>query len=404
MRIVYSIPTRIGAGGLGVDSFEALKGIYARGYLERVAAYGNRQREIPGRYIRPMRFYATKIFSNLPARYYYPAKRKSLDRMTVRVLRKGADLFHGWSGSSLRSLRYCRERGIVSFMENPAPHFRYSDEIIGAEYDSLGIRWKKDPEVFARFFGFGPDYLQEEYDSAQYLILESTFTRDTFLANGISADKLLVLHRGVDTVRFRPPEGPRPNRPFRVIFVGALGVRKGVRHLLDAWSELSLSDAELVLVGTVQDDVRPLLERRRGVGGIRVMGYVRDPVRLYQEGSVFVFPSLSEGSAKVTYEAMACGLPVIVTPNAGSVARDREDGFLIPPRDLEALKEKLLILYEDHELRDHMGQNARRRIEGFTWDAHREHLLAAYEAAYAGGPVGTGASRGTSSGEKETPG
>ncbi len=392
MKVVYSIPTRIGASGLGVDSFEALKGIYARGYLEKVVAYGNRQKEIPAHYIRPMRFYLTKVFSNLPARYYYPAKRKSLDRLTVRVLRKGADLFHGWSGSALRSLRYCRERGIVSFMENPAPHFRYSDGIIGAEYESLGIRWKKDPEVFPRFFGFGPDYLLEEYDTAKYLVLESEFTRDTFLANGIPAGKLVVLPRGVDTRGFRPPERLRPKRPFRVLFVGALGVRKGVRFLLDAWSDLAMKDAELVLAGTVQDDLRPLLERRKGMESIRVMGYVEDPVRLYQEASVFVFPTLAEGSAKVTYEAMACGLPVIVTPNAGSVARDREDGFLIPPRDRDALKEKLLALYENQEMRESMGRNARRHIEKFTWDAHRQHLLTVYEAAYTGRPVEPGAS------------
>ncbi|MGZ8461097.1 MAG: hypothetical protein ACXWW2_11775, partial [Candidatus Deferrimicrobiaceae bacterium] len=118
MRVVYSIPTRIGAGGQGVDSFEALRGIYARGYLERVVAYGNRQKEIPSSLIRTLGVGPYKIFSNLPARYYYPVKMKALDRVAVRVLRKGADLFHGWSGSSLRSLLYCRERGIVSFMEN----------------------------------------------------------------------------------------------------------------------------------------------------------------------------------------------------------------------------------------------------------------------------------------------
>lgn len=383
MKIVYSIPTRIGASGLGANSFEALKGIYARGYLERVVAYGNRQKEIPARYIRPMRFYATKIFSNLPARYYYPVKMKSLDRLTVRVLRKGADLFHGWSGSSLRSLRYCREKGIVSFMENPAPHFRYTDGIIGAEYDSLGIRWEKDPKVFKRFFGFGPDYLQEEYDTAQYLLLESEFTRDSFFSQGLPAEKLLVLPPGVDTVRLRPPESPRPKRPFRVVFVGAIGVRKGVRYLLDAWSALALRDAELVLVGTVQDDIRPLLARQRGAGGIRFMGFVGDLVRVYQEGSVFVFPSLSEGSAKVTHEAMACGLPVIVTPNAGSVARDREHGIVVPVQDKEALKQAILTLYENEELREELGRKARKHIEQYTWENHRKTLIDIYEDKFA---------------------
>lgn len=382
MRIVYSIPTRIGASGLGGNSFEALKGIYARGYLERVVAYGNRQQEIPARYIRPMRFYAAKIFSNLPARYYYPAKMKSLDRLTVRVLRRGGDLFHGWSGSSLRSLRYCRERGIVSFMENPAPHFRYGEEIIGAEYDSLGIRWKKDPEVFARFFGFGPDYLQEEYDSAQYLILESDFTRDTFRTNGIGEEKLLVVPSGVDTNRFVPPPR-REAGPFRAIFVGAIGVRKGVRYLLEAWKNLKLASAELLLVGIVQDDMRPVLERYvKSDPSIRMAGFVGDLVRLYQDASVFIFPSLSEGSAKVTYEAMACGLPMIVTPNAGSVVRDGEDGYIVPVRDNALLGEKILRLYENPGLREEMGRRARNHIESYTWDAHRKLLIETYEKAY----------------------
>ncbi|HJX72579.1 MAG TPA: glycosyltransferase family 4 protein [Candidatus Deferrimicrobiaceae bacterium] len=382
MRVVYSIPTRIGASGLGGNSFEALKGIYARGYLERVVAYGNRQQEIPARYIRPMRFYAAKIFSNLPARYYYPAKMKSLDRLTVRVLRKGADLFHGWSGSSLRSLRYCRERGIVSFMENPAPHFRYTEEIMNREYDELGIRWKKDPEVFARFFGFGPDYLQEEYDSAQYLILESDFTRDTFRTNGIGEEKLLVVPSGVDTNRFVPPPR-REAGPFRAIFVGAIGVRKGVRYLLEAWKNLKLASAELLLVGIVQDDMRPVLERYvKSDPSIRMAGFVGDLVRLYQDASVFIFPSLSEGSAKVTYEAMACGLPMIVTPNAGSVVRDGEDGYIVPVRDNALLGEKILRLYENPGLREEMGRRARNHIESYTWDAHRKLLIETYEKAY----------------------
>jgi glycosyltransferase involved in cell wall biosynthesis len=348
-----------------------------------VVAYGNRQKEIPPSLIRSLGIGPYKIFSNLPARYYYPMKMKALDRIAVRILRGGADLFHGWSGSSLRSLRYCREEGITSFMENPAPHFRYVDEIMGTEYDSLGIRWKKDPELFPRFFGFGPDYLQGEYEAARYLILESEFTRDTFLAQGFPASKLVVLPRGVDTVRFRPPEAPQPDRPFRVVFFGPIGVRKGARYLLEAWSKLKLRDAELVMLGSVQGDVRTFVERIGAADPtIRLMGFVKDTVRFYHDSSVLVLPSLSEGSAKVTYEAMACGLPVIVTPNAGSVARDGEDGFLIPPRDSEALQEKLLKLYEDRGMRENMGRNARKRAEMFTWDAHRRDLLAAYEAAY----------------------
>jgi glycosyltransferase involved in cell wall biosynthesis len=383
VKVVYSIPTRIGASGLGVDGFEALKGIYARGYLGKVVAYGNRQKEIPSNCIRPMRFYLTKIFSNLPARYYYPVKMKSLDRLTVRVLRKGADLFHGWSGSSLRSLSYCRERGIVSFLENPGPHFRYTEEIMSRECGELGIPWKKDPEIFKDFFGFSASYLQAEHDRADFIVLESDFTRDTFLSNGIGEEKLLVAPRGVDTNRFVPPPRRRKGT-FRAIFVGAIGVRKGVRYILEAWSDLDLKDAELLLVGTVLADMRSILPKLLGRSKtVRIAGFVGDPVGLYQDASVFIFPSLSEGSAKVTYEAMACGLPVIVTPNAGSVARDGEHGIVVPVRDREALKQAILTLYENEELREELGRNARRHIEQYTWEHHRKTLIGIYEDKFA---------------------
>jgi glycosyltransferase involved in cell wall biosynthesis len=331
-----------------------------------------------------MRFYLSKIFSNLPARYYYPVKMKSLDRLTVRVLRKGADLFHGWSGSSLRSLSHCREHGIVSFLENPGPHFRYTEEIMSRECGELGIPWKKAPEMFKDFFGFSASYLQAEHDRADFLVLESDFARDTFLSNGIREEKLLVVPRGVDTNRFVPP--PRRKKGmFRAIFVGAIGVRKGVRYILEAWADLDLKDAELLLVGTVLDDMRSLLPRFLGRSKtVRITGFVGDPVGLYQDASVFIFPSLSEGSAKVTYEAMACGLPVIVTPNAGSVARDGEHGIVVPVRDKEALKRAILALYENGELREELGRNARRHIERYTWDAHRRLLVEIYEGAYSG--------------------
>jgi glycosyltransferase involved in cell wall biosynthesis len=89
---------------------------------------------------------------------------------------------------------------------------------------------------------------------------------------------------------------------------------------------------------------------------------------------VFVYPSLHEGSAIATYEALASGLPVITTANSGSVVRDSSEGFIVPIRDVEALKEKILLLYGDRQLREEMGRNARKRAEDFTWSAYRRRL------------------------------
>ena len=75
---------------------------------------------------------------------------------------------------------------------------------------------------------------------------------------------------------------------------------------------------------------------------------------------VFVFPSLFEGSAVVTYEALACGLPSVVTPEAGSVVRDGVEGFLVAPRDVLALAERMEQLGNDPGLRDRMSAAAPR--------------------------------------------
>jgi glycosyltransferase involved in cell wall biosynthesis len=91
---------------------------------------------------------------------------------------------------------------------------------------------------------------------------------------------------------------------------------------------------------------------------------------------VFVFPSLFEGSAVVTYEAMACGLPSVVTPNAGSVARDGVEGFEVPARDVSQLAERMARLGNDPELRARMSAAARRRAEAFDWPRYHQAVNA----------------------------
>ena len=99
----------------------------------------------------------------------------------------------------------------------------------------------------------------------------------------------------------------------------------------------------------------------------------------YADADLFVYPSLHEGSAFATYEALASGLPVIATPNTGSVVRDGTDGYLVPVRDVDALMAKIELLYRDAERRAAMGMAARQRAEEFTWGAYRERLAALFD-------------------------
>ena len=126
------------------------------------------------------------------------------------------------------------------------------------------------------------------------------------------------------------------------------------------------------------DEAKSTVEPYLSRPDIRHIGFVPDPAEAYNSATVFVFPSVDEGSAKVTYEAMACGLPVIATANSGSLATDGEDGFIIPIRSVEAIMEKLLYFYENREIAKEMGMNARSHIEPYTWDTYEKKLINHY--------------------------
>lgn len=212
---------------------------------------------------------------------------------------------------------------------------------------------------------------------ADRVIVPSDYVRDTMVANGVDPARVFVLPYGVDTNRFRPPERPRdPDGKFRVLFVGALTQRKGIKYLLEAAKRADIPGLELVCVGKLVGDpaaFAPYVDVFRHVRHVPF----HEVHRLFQTADVFAYPSLHEGSAFASYEALASGLPVVCTPNTGSVVRDGEEGFVVPVRDVEALVDRLRRLARDPDLRARMATAARARAEDFTW-AHYGARLATW--------------------------
>ena len=219
----------------------------------------------------------------------------------------------------------------------------------------------------------------EEYDLADLILVLSEKAEETFLAAEVPRSKLFRHQRGVDVERFSP--APKPPEKFRAVFVGALIKRKGVHHLLQAWRKLNLKDAELVLVGAVHDEMRPVLAQYGGPD-VSVAGFVAKVEDCYRAATVHIFPSECEGSAKCTYEAAACGLPQITTRESGDIVLDGVNGLIVPPNDPEALAAAIEKLYRDRDLGARLGAAGRQRVvENFTWEHFRARLLEAYRVA-----------------------
>ena len=104
----------------------------------------------------------------------------------------------------------------------------------------------------------------------------------------------------------------------------------------------------------------------------------------YAWADVFLLPSICEGSATVCYEALAAGLPVVTTPNSGSVVRDGVDGFVVPIRDADAIVERLERLASVPNLLEEMSTNALQRAAEFTVEKYGQRLLATLSAGHKG--------------------
>jgi len=378
-HLLYSIFARIGGSGLDTDAFETLRASYRGGFLGKAIAYDNRQKEIPASLIHSLRWHPVRLISFFDRPYYYGAKKKYLDWIASRHLATGRyDLFHSWSGDCLRSLKVAKRHRIPSVVEIPTWHRDGGKEKIrrpkiaaATENISTFQRWKNRLLLQRKRF-------IQEYDLADLLLVLSEKAAHTFRVRGFPEEKLYYLPRGVDVERFRP--GKRPQK-FRAVFAGALIKRKGIQHVLKAWHRLNLPDAELWLIGFVHDEAKPYL-KQFWRDNIRVLGFVRDPENYLSQGTVHVFPSQWEGSAKVTYEAASCGLPQITTREAGDVVRDGIEGIILNPGDISGIAAALEHLYRHPEIVQQMSSAARLRVvENFTWDHFRTRLLDAYETA-----------------------
>ncbi len=288
----------------------------------------------------------------------------------------GCQIFHVRSGFGNSALERARESGAICLVDHSAaaPNFlRQVDE------DIYG-RWGDSYSKVADFDLAKWTLVEQDIQNADHIIANSGFVKRTLeIYNNIDPNRISVVPMGVNTDLFRPREQASSEvDPFTILSVGGISYRKGVYYLIEAYKKLNLPNAKLVLVGA-PGDAHALLKTSEGdIDYIPHLPHT-ELVSLYQSGSVFVFPSLAEGSALVTYEAMASGLPLVTTFEAGSVVRDGLDGFIVPAKDVDALAEKIHFLYNNRDIAYAMGKEGRQSmVENYTWQNYADNIVSIY--------------------------
>lgn len=275
-------------------------------------------------------------------------------------------------GTVPRALHKAQRIGVPTVIDVPVAHAAWVRRTMREEARLV-------PEYAVTLQGHNfPDWMlaanAEEFEAADVLLVLSGHERKTLVEYGVDEAKMVHTPLGVDLELF----APRPRAEdgiFRVIFVGQITQRKGLSYLIQAFERAALPASELLLVGPIVGSDAPW----RATPGVRHVAPVPRAAlpELYATADVYVLPSLAEGFGLTQMEAMAMGLPVIVSEHtfARDVVTDGQDGFVVPIRDATAIIERLRLLHDDADLRVRMGAAARLRAEDFGWARYRRRVV-----------------------------
>jgi alpha-maltose-1-phosphate synthase len=289
----------------------------------------------------------------------------------------GLDILDALEGSGLEAGRKVRDAGGVWICNRGSCHIRTQKWVLEEEYRRWGFAL---PKHF-----FPPQYVDRclaEYEGADAIVVGSTFSGGTFVREGLPSAKIHVCPYGVDLSLFRP--APKRDSRFRVLFVGTQSLRKGIGYLFEALRPLvNKSGVELCLIGHVQPETKALLDRNADLFVHHGALPRAELFSYYSQASVLVLPSLEEGLALVQAQAMACGVPVIATPNTGAedLFSDGVEGLLVPARSPAAIRDAIQWMMDNPARRDEMAEAALRRVGQLGgWDSYGRRCLDVYRA------------------------
>ena len=291
-----------------------------------------------------------------------------------RVLAK-SDVLDAISGCGLEGGRRIQQEGGIWVCNRGSSHILFQKTILEEEH----ARWGAPLPFFSQR---GVERELTEYHEADAIAVPSEFAKRTFIEQGIHPEKIFKVPYGVDLSLFKPK--PKQNSKFRVLFVGRFSIQKGIGYLFEAMKPLvEARHAELWLIGKSDPAANKILARYRDIFTDKGSHPRKHLADLYSQGSVLVLPSVQEGLALVQAQAMACGVPVIATHNTGAedLFEDGKEGFIVPPRDAIAIRERIERLICNPELQREMGQAALNRVKNMgDWDRYGSEVLATYRS------------------------
>jgi glycosyltransferase involved in cell wall biosynthesis len=284
---------------------------------------------------------------------------------------RGTTDVYAYEDGALWTFERARRSGLGRIWDLPLPHWA----TIRALYREEARRW---PDALAGGFTDVPEWKQQRKDQelalATKICVASSFTRQSLERLEVS-QPIVVVPYGFPVDEFRPRQ-QQPNGRFQVLSVGTHDLRKGTPYLLEAWRRAAIPEAELQLVGPLRLP-RSFMDRYAGSFFHRPHIAKSELQAAYARADLLAFPTLGDGFGLVMQEAMCAGVPVLTTPCGGGpeCITSGIDGWLVPPRSIDALVETFRFAAGHRDRVFQMGRAARARAERWTWRDAQGRLI-----------------------------
>jgi glycosyltransferase involved in cell wall biosynthesis len=297
----------------------------------------------------------------------------SLDHAVSR--RVGSGNFRAvycYEDGALETFRAAKACGLKCIYDLPIAHWKAARRLLAEEAERL-------PEWACTLDGLRDQKEKLQRKDEELFLVDTVVVPSNFVRDSLPQDVLEQKH--IEVVPFGSPEVMERARvvrgagPLKILFAGSMTQRKGLGDLFSAMAKLDPKCFELNVLGALA--VGMDFYQRQFSGFIHHSSRSNlEVLELMRSCDVFVLPSIVEGRALVQQEAMSCGLPIIVTKNAGAedLVEDGKAGFLVPIRSPEAIAEKLEILNRDRGLLASMSRAAIDKARQLTWATYRAKI------------------------------
>lgn len=325
----------------------------------------------------PLPLLANRLAKHLPwqRRSDHIVSNLWFDRLAARaVARSQANIFVGAETCSLYSMQAAKKRGMTCLLDCPGVPVKFLDEQARRAAEDLQL-----PPLLPANSEAMLIRKEKELALADLILCCSEFQSEALQAQGVPVSKIRVVPLWADTAFWSMPNrsalAPVHNRKLRVIFAGAVSLKKGAPYLIQALRALG-DQAECLFVGRHGEELSGLLSNLPA--NCRIEAYVpKERLRqLYAEHDVLVMPTLGDSFGFVGMEAMAAGLPVIASTHAGLPLPSPD--WRVPVRDAPALAARLRHYHEHPDALAQDSATARRFVTAFTPERYRQQIQALY--------------------------